>query len=279
MNEIFGIQHFDAKGVALILLFFGISEALLGAFQHSKKSKWDYITELVSFTQLSIFIQPSIVLFVGKMGQIFFPQLAGFFQGILPVYQFLILILIEDLPQYWWHRIAHFKKWLWKLHLAHHSSPSMGIGTAFRNAALYYMLMPNIWLASMAVFIGFGKVYVFYTVVKMLIVISAHSEVRWDRWLYKNRFLSPLAWILERTISTPATHFAHHGFSDKDGISNGNGNYSNMFFFWDILFGTAKITRQYPSEFGAETAVGKMPWYVQLYYPFIRSKDKTSTLK
>jgi sterol desaturase/sphingolipid hydroxylase (fatty acid hydroxylase superfamily) len=279
MIEVFGIQHFDAKGVAIILLFFGLLEAFLGVFQHSKRTKWDYLTELVSFTQLSVLIQPGIVYTVGLLGALLFPNFAGICQPIAPVFQFVILVLIEDLPQYWWHRLAHHKYWLWKLHLAHHTSPSMGIGTAFRNAALYYLLMPNIWLASVAVFLGFGKVYVVYTVVKMLIVIGAHSEVRWDQWLYRQRFLRPLAWILERTISTPATHFAHHGFSDSDGISNGNGNFSNMFFFWDILFGTAKITRQYPTVFGAETARGQLPWYALLYYPFLRSKDKTSTLK
>ncbi len=279
MNEAFGIQHFDAKGVAIILLFFGIFEAFMGVFQHSKRTKWDYLTELVSFTQLSILIQPGIVYAVGQLGKSFFPQFLGTFQYLPAFAQFLILIVIEDLPQYWWHRWAHKKYWLWKLHLAHHESPSMGIGTAFRNAALYYVLMPNIWLAAVAVYLGFGKIYVIYTVVKMLIVIGAHSEMRWDKWLYQNRYLKPLAWLLERTISTPATHFAHHGFTDSDGISNGNGNFSNMFFFWDILFGTAKITRQYPTEFGAESSVGKMPWYVLLYYPFIRSKDKKSTLK
>jgi sterol desaturase/sphingolipid hydroxylase (fatty acid hydroxylase superfamily) len=279
MNEIWGIQHFDAKGVAIVLLFFGVMEALMGAYQHSKRTKWDYLTELVSFTQLSILIQPGIVLFVGWLGHSFFPQLSGVYQPLSPIVQFVILVGIEDLPQYWWHRLAHRHYWLWKLHLAHHASPSMGIGTAFRNAALYYLLMPNIWLAAVAVYLGFGKVYLVYTVVKMLIVIGAHSEVRWDKWLYETRWLRPLAWLLERTISTPATHFAHHGFSDKDGISNGNGNYSNMFFFWDILFGTAKITRQYPSLFGAESATGELPWYALLYYPFMRSKDKNSTLK
>ena len=30
------------------------------------------------------------------------------------------------------------------------------------------------------------------------------------------------------------------------------GNYGNLLFFWDVLFGTAKITRRYPAAFGVE---------------------------
>jgi len=52
--------------------------------------------------------------------------------------------------------------------------------------------------------------------------------------------------------STPATHSAHHGKHAADGVTNYKGNYGNLLFFWDILFGTAKITRQYPEEFGVE---------------------------
>jgi sterol desaturase/sphingolipid hydroxylase (fatty acid hydroxylase superfamily) len=37
----------------------------------------------------------------------------------------------------------------------------------------------------------------------------------------------------------------HHGKSNADGISNNDDNFSNMYFFWDILFGSAKITRKY----------------------------------
>jgi len=110
-----------------------------------------------------------------------------------------------------------------------------------------------------------------------VIILGAHSNIRWDRGLYKHAFLHPLAWIIERTISTPATHFAHHGKSAKDGISNPTGNFSNMFFFWDILHGTAVITRQYPAEFGIENDP-KDHWAAQLYWPIIKSSKPNSEI-
>ncbi len=278
VHEVFGIRHFDEKAVVVILFVFGIAEALLGAYKNSKRTWQDYLAELVSFPQLTILIQPGILLLVGFLGREYFPDQEGIFASVAFGYQFLILILIEDLPQYWWHRLAHHSPLLWKFHVAHHASPAMGVGVVFRNAALYYFFMPNIWLASIAVFLGFGKMYVVYTVVKLLIIIGAHSELRWDSFLYRHKLLHPLAWLLEHLISTPATHFAHHGLTNDDGISNNNGNFGNMLFIWDQLFGTAKFTRQYPSQFGIENDP-KDPWYVQLYYPFVRSKKKDSALK
>lgn len=45
----------------------------------------------------------------------------------------------------------------------------------------------------------------------------------------------PLAWLVERVISTPSTHFAHHGLTAEDGISHPNGNYGNLLFLLDVL--------------------------------------------
>ena len=102
--------------------------------------------------------------------------------------------------------------------------------------------------------------------------IPKEPDVRWDAPLYKIHWLSPVMWVVERTISTPATHSAHHGKHKADGVTNYKGNYGNLLFFWDVLFGTAKITRRYPEEFGVEnlpeTTIGE-----QLVWPIIRTKS------
>lgn len=277
MHEVFGVTHFDEKGVLLILFSFSLLEMFIGAFQHSPRTWNDYVTELVSFVQLTVFIQPAIIIGVALLARYFFPQYENHFASVPAVAQFFILLLIEDLPQYLWHRLAHHSPWFWKLHLVHHASPAMGVTTSFRNSALYYLLMPNIYFAAIAIYLGFVQVYLVYTVVKLFIVMNAHSELRLDRFLYRYKILHPLAWLVEHTISTPATHFAHHGLSNEDGISNNNGNFGNMLFIWDQLFGTAKFTRQYPSRFGIHRDPHD-PWYVMLFYPLLKSKKKDSEL-
>jgi len=49
------------------------------------------------------------------------------------------------------------------------------------------------------------------------------------------------------------------------------GNFGNLLFFWDILFGTAKITRTYPKEFGIED-LAPMSAKAQLLWPILRDE-------
>ena len=106
-----------------------------------------------------------------------------------------------------------------------------------------------------------------YVIVKQLVIHGAHSDVRWDEPLYTIKWLSLIMWVVERTISTPATHSAHHGKHKADGVTNYKGNFGNLLFFWDVLFGTAKITRRYPTEIGVEnlpliSAAEQLAWSI-----------------
>ena len=84
-------------------------------------------------------------------------------------------------------------------------------------------------------------------------------------------------WVVERTISTPATHSAHHGKHAADGITNYKGNFGNLLFFWDVIFGTSKITRRYPAKLGVEN-LPETSVKEQLLWP-IFSVKKTAPLE
>ena len=190
-----------------------------------------------------------------------------------------VLLVADDLTQYLWHRLSHTSV-LWPLHRAHHSAAYMSVRVVYRNNALYYALMPGLWLSGGLLYLGFGWVYVGYTVVKLAVIIGAHSPLRWDAPLYRHRVLHPLAWVLERTVSTPATHFAHHALSQDDGVGHYSGNYGNLLFLWDMLFGTARITRRLPPAYGlADDRVhGPERWAVQWLFPLLRSRRADTVL-
>lgn len=262
-------------GIALLVL--GMMEALGGLYFDDKRSKDDFTIELLSLVTLPTLIQPGIFfLVIWGMG-FALPELEDYFVNTSFWWHILAFLILDDLTQYWWHRISHMHRGMWKLHRPHHVVEEMGVLVTYRNATLYYALMPGIWFSAMLVYLGMGYVYLFYLPVKLVIILLAHSETKWDRFLYRYKILSPLAWIVERTISTPSTHFAHHGLTAEDGVSHPNGNYGNLLFLWDVIFGTAKITRKYPTKFGAWNQL-KEPWYVQLFFPFIKSKDPRSEL-
>jgi sterol desaturase/sphingolipid hydroxylase (fatty acid hydroxylase superfamily) len=197
-----------------------------------------------------------------------------------PWWQMLLVLLVaDDLTQYFWHRLSHTSV-LWPLHRAHHSAAYMSVRVVYRNNAFYYALMPGLWLSGLLLYLGFGWVYVGYSIVKLAVIIGAHSSLRWDHWLYRHRALHPLAWVLERTISTPATHFAHHALTQDDGIGHYTGNYGNLLFLWDVIFGTARITRRYPAAYGLQDdqAHGPEPWLAQFVYPLRRSQRAQTVL-
>lgn len=267
-----------SKGIpVLMLLLVGIMEALGGLYFDDERTKNDWTIELVSLFTLPTLVQPAIFIMTIWLGKALFPQFEDYFHSWAFGWHILAFILLDDLTQYWWHRLSHSNRMMWKLHRPHHVVEEMGVLVTYRNAFLYYGLMPGIWLSACLVFLGMGYVYLFYLPIKLIVILLAHSETKWDQFLYNFDFLHPIAWVLERIISTPSTHFAHHGLTAEDGVSNPNGNYGNLLFIWDIIFGTAKITRKYPTKFGAWNQM-KEPWYVQLMFPFIKSKSPESEL-
>jgi len=260
-----------------VLLILGIFEAVGGLYLDDKRSKNDFTIELLSLISLPTLIQPGIFLFVLWFMGASFPGLEDYYLTSSLWWHVVAFLILDDLTQYWWHRLSHVNKKMWKLHRPHHVVEEMGVLVTYRNAVLYYAFMPGIWFSAVLIYLGMGYVYLFYLPIKLIVILLAHSETKWDRFLYRYKILTPLAWVIERTISTPSTHFAHHGLTSEDGDSNPNGNYGNLLFIWDVIFGTSKITRKYPTKFGAWNQI-KEPWYVQLLFPLITSKDPKSEL-
>jgi hypothetical protein len=50
-----------------------------------------------------------------------------------------------------------------------------------------------------------------------------------------------------------------------------------MFFLWDVLFGTAHISRRYPKNYGITHYQGD-PWYAQFMWPVFKSNIEGSEL-
>jgi sterol desaturase/sphingolipid hydroxylase (fatty acid hydroxylase superfamily)/CDGSH-type Zn-finger protein len=278
MNEpLLGIQNLDGYVVVGIVLMFGLAETLAGRLASTNRSFGDWIQEAGGFLVLSFAIKPLIVFAAFLLGRALVPDLQNSVAsgGLLPA--FVIYLLIDDVLQYWYHRFGHEYQFLWKLHRPHHQAEEMGFFVSYRNAGLYYLLMPNIWWLGIAVFAGASKAVALALIAKQLIIIGSHSTVRWDEFLYKRPLLNPLTSILERIFITPAFHYAHHGKSMIDGISDPNGNYGNMFSLWDQLFGTAKFTREFPTELGLMNDP-KDGWAASYFYPMIASDKPESEL-
>lgn len=259
-----------------IFIGFAILEAIhTGFFEKSGQTRSDTIVEIVSTITLIGVTQPLALLGGGFVASLMMPDAAGALSGIPIIAAIALFLIFDDLTQYWWHRLSHTVPWLYKLHRPHHNAEYLSVRIVYRNNLFYYAMMPGLWFSGALIYFGLGWVYAGYIVVKMLVIIGAHSDVRWDAPLYKITWLSPIMWVVERTISTPATHSAHHGKFADDGVTNYKGNFGNLLFFWDVLFGTAKITRRYPDQMGVEN-LPDTSTAEQLFWPIIRSNSTDS---
>jgi len=148
---------------------------------------------------------------------------------------------------------------------------------ASRQNVIYTIFFSQMYVTATLTYLGLGLPAIFVTAIKSIITTAAHSSLPWDKPFYKYKILHPIAWILERFISTPATHHAHHADNTVDGVGYYKGNFGNMFFLWDIIFNTSLITRKYPEAYGIK-GYQSDEWYAQFLWPIFKSKKAGSEL-
>lgn len=269
------------QNIILVAIIFAYAtvELVSGSYKEFHATADDGKLELFMFVALIALVQPLAFGITSLAGLRFFPQYQNALATLPWWAMFGILLVADDLTQYWWHRLSHTPL-LWPLHRAHHTAHYMSIRITYRNNFFYYLMMPGIWLSGVFIYMGFANVYMVYVILKLTVIMGAHCALRWDAPLYRVRALGPLMWLIERTVSTPATHWAHHAMTNQDGIGNYKGNFGNFLFFWDMLFGTAHITRRYPAQVGLkdDELFGKERWYIEMFYPVFTSKREHSAL-
>jgi len=267
--------------IVCLILGFACMEWLSRRYRDTVKATAnDTWLELGMFLSLIAVSQPLALLGSDRICQWLMPGQRGAWAGLPWWAMTAVLLVADDMTQYWWHRASH-SPLLWALHRAHHSARYMSIRVTYRNNFFYYLLMPGLWTSGVLIFLGLGPVYVVYIVVKIAVILGAHCAWRWDEPLYRVKALRPLMWVVERTISTPATHWAHHALTNRDGVGHYKGNFGNLLFLWDVLFGTAHITRRYPDAVGLvdDRLFGDEHWADQMFYPLRRSERAHSALR
>lgn len=274
IEEIF--KNLKTWGLPVLALIVGVAEFSLGLYEN-KWTKSERVIDIVCFVAPKILLRPFVTFFSLKLLPVLLPAAKDAFSWVPFWWAFFIIAVADDLTQYWYHRLHHQVPFLWRFHRTHHSAPYMGMAMASRQNFLYTVFFSQIYLTAALVYLGLGYAALFVTGIKSLITLSAHSSIAWDKPFYKYKILHPIAWVLERLISTPATHQSHHADTVDDGVGNYKGNFGNMFFIWDVIFKTGIITRRYPETFGIKH-YKQEEWYAQFLWPIFKSKKEGSEL-
>jgi len=276
-NQAKWLGHWNEYGITGFILALGAVEFLAGLYDRERWTGNEKLTDLACFAFPLLVVRPFLTYFGLKVLPFLLPGVKNVFAWVPFWWGFFILCVADDLTQYWYHRLHHQIPWLWRFHRTHHSAPYMGMSMASRQNAFFTIFFSQIYVTSALVYLGLGPAALIVHAAKSMITTLAHSSIPWDKPFYENRFLHPIAWVFERVISTPATHHAHHAATTNDGVGHYKGNFGNMFFLWDVIFGTALISRKYPSAYGISHYQGDQ-WYAQLLWPVFKSKVPGSEL-
>lgn len=135
---------------------------------------------------------------------------------------YFVAFMALDFSGYWVHRIAHEYNFFWNNHIIHHSSEEFNLACALRQSVsvlfkiFAFLLLP-------AALLG---------VPEIVIATVAPLHLFAQFW-YHTQHIGKMG-FLEKIIVTPSHHRVHHAINpeylDK--------NYSQIFIFWDKLFGT-----------------------------------------
>lgn len=145
-----------------------------------------------------------------------------FFKIENPYFYWFLLFIFEDLTFYIEHRIDHYCRFFWAVHLTHHSSEEFNLTTGFRSSVFQpvYRFVYFIPIALM----GFHP----------LDIVFMYSVTQTYGILVHTQYIKKMPAWFEAVFVTPAHHRVHHAsnirYLDK--------NMGMCLIIWDRMFGT-----------------------------------------
>ncbi len=142
--------------------------------------------------------------------------------NVVPLWaMWLMTFILIDFVFYIYHRFSHRVRFLWAIHMSHHSSEEMNFAVSMRQAWLgpvskipFFIVLPLLGLDPTIIAVA--------GVISTLWGVVGHTQIVGK--------LGPLEWIL----NTPSHHRVHHG-ANAEYIDK---NYGNLLIIWDRMFGT-----------------------------------------
>jgi sterol desaturase/sphingolipid hydroxylase (fatty acid hydroxylase superfamily) len=146
----------------------------------------------------------------------------AFFQLEATTLAYFIGFIAIDFYGYWSHRLSHQINFLWNKHAIHHSSEEFNLACALRQPVSSFVNLFTFLLIPAALLGVPSKV--------IAITLPIHLFLQF--W-YHTKHIKKIG-ILENILVSPSHHRVHHAinpeYMDK--------NHSQIFIFWDKLFGT-----------------------------------------
>jgi len=180
-----------------------------------------------TFSSLAMGLGNNLVAVIGA-GALVYVVYSGVYQfrliEAMPItwWTILICIVVDDFAYYWFHRIAHERRWFWASHVVHHSSQHYNLSTALRQTWTGKLSFSAVFWLPLAL-IGFPP---------LLVLFVGGVNLVYQFWIHTEliKRMGPFEWV----FNTPSHHRVHHATNPRYLDSN----YAGMLIIWDRMFGT-----------------------------------------
>jgi sterol desaturase/sphingolipid hydroxylase (fatty acid hydroxylase superfamily) len=133
----------------------------------------------------------------------------------------ILLLVSEDFAFYFLHRVDHFCRLFWAVHVTHHSSEEFNLTVGFRSS-VFQPFYRFIWFIPLAL-CGFRP----WDILFMYSITQIYGILIHTQYIGRLGFLE---WFM----ATPSHHRVHHGAN----VKYLDRNMGMVFIVWDRLFGT-----------------------------------------
>jgi alkylglycerol monooxygenase len=179
------------------------------------------------------------------------------------VLTYIIAFFALDFTGYWVHRIQHKINFFWNYHIIHHSSEEFNLACALRQSISGLVNIFSFFLLPAAL-LG---------VPTQVIATVAPLHLFAQFW-YHTQHINKMG-FLEHIIVTPSHHRVHHAIN-KEYIDK---NFSQIFIFWDKIFGTfQEELKEQPPVYGITVPVNTWnPIKINFQHLWLLCKDAWRT--
>ena len=120
--------------ILAVFIMFALLEAKNGKlFKKATEVSDDGKVELIGTLLLFIVTQPLVLFCSATMMALAFPQYQGILVDSPIILHIALLLIFDDMMQYWWHRLSPSTRFLYNLHRAHHNARYMSVRIIYRN--------------------------------------------------------------------------------------------------------------------------------------------------
>lgn len=159
----------------------------------------------------------------------------------LPIWiELLLAIMVLDLiGQYFVHYLLHQVKWMWRLHLIHHTDTHVDATTGTRHHPFDFIIRESFALIAVIIMGMPVAFYLVYRILSIFFTYFTHANIKLPEKLDK---------ALSYVIVTPNMHKFHHHYQ----LPWTDTNYGNMLSIWDRIFGTFVYDRTENIRYGID---------------------------